>query len=132
MLPLITLSLSIVISFATYVPFAKNYLNVNPLAPTIMMFLSMALSVDYSLFLLSRFANEREKGGGVHHSVQKMLSYSGHVVFLSGMVLIICYLGLGFFPLSGMDTAGYGAIISIFYCIFIPLYYNIWFFRTYI
>ncbi len=54
------LGMTITISFAMYVPFARWWLEVNPMAPTIMMFVSMALSVDYSMFLLSRFAAERK------------------------------------------------------------------------
>merc|ERR1711991_131159 len=104
---MLSLGLSIIIAFTFYVPFAAYLLNINSLAPTFMMFIAMALSIDYSLFLLSRFTKERSNHN-VELSVSRMLIYSGHVVILSGIVLIICYLGLGFFPVSGMNTAGYG------------------------
>ena len=59
-LPGSVLGMNVVISMTTFLPFAKyDVVLLNPLAPSIMMFLCMALSVDYSLFLLSRFAEER-------------------------------------------------------------------------
>ena len=117
--PLLSLGISILVSFSFFVPFAEYLLNTNELAATFMFFISMALSIDYSLFLLYRFTKERRIGKPVEESVSTMLSYSGHVVILSGIVLILCYLGLGFFPVSGMNTAGYGAISSICFCIIV-------------
>eukprot|EP01084_Bolivina_argentea_P071588 130105_1 len=60
-LPAASLGMVILISFGIFYPFAIYYIEVNPMAPSIMMFLSMALSIDYSMFLLSRFAEERKK-----------------------------------------------------------------------
>ncbi|ETO23763.1 hypothetical protein RFI_13414 [Reticulomyxa filosa] len=110
------LGFAIVISFAFYLPFAKYWLQINPFAPSIMMFLAMALSVDYSMFLLSRFAAEIRK-----KAVKQMLAYSGHVVLLSGVVLMVSYFGLVFFPVAGMNTSGYGAVIAIACCIVINI-----------
>ena len=57
------------------------------------------------------------EGLNVEDSVREMMRYSAHVVLLSGFVLIICYSGVAVFPITGMDTVGYGAMIAIFYCI---------------
>ena len=87
------LGLSILIAFAVYVPLAEYLININSLAPTFMFFIAMALSIDYSLFLLSRYVKERGNNQSVEKSTKNMLNYSGHVVILSGIVLIVCYLG---------------------------------------
>ena len=113
--------MTIVISFGIFYPFAKHVIQVNPMAPSIMMFLSMALSIDYSMFLLSRFAEERNKGKTVDDAVRNMLKYSAHVVCLSGFILIVCYMSIVIFPIAGMETIGYGAAIAIFICILINI-----------
>ena len=96
--------MTIVISFGIFYPFSINILEVNPTAPSIMMFLSMALSIDYSMFLLSRFAMERKRGSSVEDAVRAMLKFSAHVVLLSGTVLIICYQSIVIFPIAGMEV----------------------------
>eukprot|EP01084_Bolivina_argentea_P054416 99791_1 len=116
------LGMSIIISMSTFVPFGKfNIIEINPLAPSIMLFLSMALSVDYSMFLISRFTSEINKGSNIENAVREMIKYSAHVVILSGLVLIISYLGVTFFPVAGMDTVGYSAIITIIYTVLINI-----------
>eukprot|EP00966_Prymnesium_polylepis_P095373 2209344-Prymnesium_polylepis.1 len=57
-------------------------------APSLMIAVALALSIDYSLFLLSRFAEEV----AVHHqpvpkAVDIMLATSGHTVLVSGTTL---------------------------------------------
>eukprot|EP01084_Bolivina_argentea_P142652 250595_1 len=120
-LPGACLGMTIVISFGIFYPFSLSLLQINPMAPSIMMFLSMALSIDYSMFLLSRFALERKNGKSVNNSVKGMIKYSGHVVCLSGIVLIVCYLALVLFPIAGMETVGYGAAVTIFICILVNI-----------
>eukprot|EP01084_Bolivina_argentea_P142653 250596_1 len=120
-LPGACLGMTIVISFGIFYPFSLSLLQINPMAPSIMMFLSMALSIDYSMFLLSRFSSELRQGKSVDESVRIMLRYSAHVVILSGTILIICYIAIIIFPISGMETVGYGAAISIFCCMIINI-----------
>eukprot|EP01084_Bolivina_argentea_P054414 99789_1 len=116
------LGMSIIISLSTFVPFAKyNVFKLNPMVPSIMLFLGMALSVDYSMFLISRFTSEIYKGKTVQDAVREMIKYSAHVVILSGMVLIVSWFGVAFIPFSGMDTLGLGAIFCIFFCVIINI-----------
>ena len=116
-LPILSLLQSILISFACFLPFAKyQILIVSPLTPTIMFFIIMALSVDYSLFLLSKFASNCRNGQSVNESVKNMIHFSGHVCILSAIILILCYLGLALFPVAGMNSIGYGTAIAILVC----------------
>eukprot|EP01083_Nonionella_stella_P047839 128032_1 len=115
----------IILSLSSFLPFAVyNVFEVNPMAPSIMLFLATALSVDYSMFLISRFTAEIRLGSSVQHAVREMIKYSAHVVVLSGMVLLIGYLGITYFPVSGMDTVGYGAVVTIFYSVVINVSYT--------
>ena len=96
------LGMVMVLSMSSFLPFAKyNVWKTNPMAPSIMLFLAMALSVDYSMFLVSRFSAEINKGSSVQNAVREMIKYSAHVVVLSGTVLFISYIGVTFFPVAG-------------------------------
>ena len=114
----------IVISFGILYPFSTHGVEVNPLAPSIMMFVSMALSIDYSMFMLSRFASERRAGNTVDDSVRGMLRYSAHVVLLSGVILMICYMSIVVVPVNGLETIGWGAAIAILCCILINITFS--------
>merc|ERR1719436_173615 len=76
---LATVSSSILIMYpvAAMVP-------VSTMAFPIMVAVSLAMSIDYSLFLLARFRLEVIAGKGVPESVAVMLSTSGKIILVSG------------------------------------------------
>mmetsp|Transcript_8175 Transcript_8175/g.29739 ORF Transcript_8175/g.29739 Transcript_8175/m.29739 type:complete len:902 (-) Transcript_8175:16-2721(-) len=116
LLPALCLVATVATSFSLFLPFAKYVVDISPLAPTAMAFLAIALSIDYSLFLLTRFVEEVQAGADTEAALKTMLSQSGHVVAVSGCVLVICYLGVLFFPGGGIATVGLGAAFSILIC----------------
>jgi len=118
LIPGFCLAITIATSFSLFLPFAYyRVVNISPFCPTAMLFLALALSIDYSLFLLTRFVEEIEAGQTTQKAIRVMLRESGHVVSVSGTVLVICYLGVLFFPSDSIRTVGFGAAISIFMCI---------------
>eukprot|EP00928_Gymnodinium_smaydae_P045546 TRINITY_DN30354_c0_g1_i1.p1 TRINITY_DN30354_c0_g1~~TRINITY_DN30354_c0_g1_i1.p1 ORF type:complete len:909 (-),score=96.62 TRINITY_DN30354_c0_g1_i1:280-2952(-) len=114
LLTLTNVGMSAGISFSLFLPVAKYAIDISPLVPSVMVFLSIALSIDYSLFLFTRFSEEVRRGKQVFDALVPMLVYSGEVVCLSGSVLILCYLGVLFFPGKGISSIGLGASLSIF------------------
>ena len=77
---------------------------------------TLAMSVDYSLFLLTRYGEEvkRHKRVADTKVIAAMLRSSGHTVIVSGSTLAICFLGLCFFPIDMLRSCGLGAAIAIF------------------
>ena len=51
----------------------------------------IALAIDYSLFMLTRYMEEVQSGASTEMSLKSMMRQSGHVVMISASVLIICY-----------------------------------------
>lgn len=98
-IPLLTLSLSILVSFTLMYP-ATLYWKVVAFAPPIMMSSMLALSIDYSLFLLTRFRTEVKRSCDPEDAVKIMLKYAGRVVLVSGSTLCLTFLALAFFPFS--------------------------------
>merc|ERR1719456_1402836 len=59
---------------------------------------AVALCVDYGLFLWGRFGEERAKGVTLEESISIMLGYSGHVVIVSGCVMMLAYFSVLCYP----------------------------------
>ncbi|EER10352.1 hypothetical protein Pmar_PMAR007760 [Perkinsus marinus ATCC 50983] len=113
LLPLICLLLSIAICGACLY-LLSLLMPVNTGAPIMMFFLLMALCVDYSLILLTRF---REEVTGVHQrspydACKEMLEHSGHVVFSSGSILFVCFVWLMIIPIALFRSIGLALLIS--------------------
>lgn len=92
--------------------------------PNVCLFLSIALSVDYSFFHLSRFQEVRKEGNDVVESVEEMVRTAGRVVLVSGVVLLFTWLALVAFPVFGVNSLGYCSAITIFVCIFVNMLMN--------
>lgn len=100
-----------VMLFATVVEFAvmsavATVYDIVSFAPSVMMTLTLAVSFDYSLFFCSRYLEAR--AAHVEDRVADVLESAGHTVVVSGTTLVLCFLGLLFFPsgvLRGLAVA---------------------------
>ena len=108
-LPILCMVLTILSSFLIMVPVAAH-MDVVTFAPSVQMSLSIALSIDYSLFLLGRYREELQLNHKEHdQSVVQMLRHAGHVVFVSNTTLTLCFLGNLFFSSILLATIGIAA-----------------------
>jgi len=115
-IPICCLACSLAASLGIFLPFAIYVVDISPLAPSTMAFLGIALAIDYSLFMLTRYAEEVEAGASTEAALRSTLRQSGHVVLISSSVLIICYMGVLFYPSGGIATIGLGASLTVFLC----------------
>ncbi|MHA1778113.1 MAG: MMPL family transporter, partial [Candidatus Heimdallarchaeaceae archaeon] len=106
--------------FAIMVPIAKT-MPVFSFVPSVMMALTIAFSIDYSLFLLSRYKEEIQKGKDVDTAIFLMLKHAGHTISVSGITLIVSFIGLTFFPLGLLATIGIGASVSVLVTLIVNL-----------
>ncbi|HEY2004582.1 MAG TPA: MMPL family transporter [Candidatus Saccharimonadia bacterium] len=74
--------------------------------------LGLGLSIDYSLFMVSRFREELRQ-----HPTQQALTNTmrtaGRTVFFSGVTVILSLLGLLVFPIGFLKSMGYGASAAV-------------------
>ena len=118
---LATLACALLLAFAILVPIAAK-LDINPFSPSIQMSLTTAVCFDYSLFLLTRYAEERlESCRSNEDAVFTMLEESGHVVFLSGATLFLTFCLLLFFPANLLMSVGVSCGVSIFTALLVSL-----------
>ena len=116
LIPICCLICSLSSSLGLFLPFAVFVVDISPLAPSTMVFLGIALAIDYSLFMLTRYMEEVQSGASTERSLKSMMRQSGHVVMISASVLIICYVGVLFYPSGGIATIGLGASLTVFLC----------------
>ncbi|MHA1414887.1 MAG: MMPL family transporter [Candidatus Heimdallarchaeaceae archaeon] len=111
-LPLISIAISIFTTFLILYGFTYIY-TILSFAPSIVMSLVIAISIDYSLFLLTRYREEVEKGKDNFTAVSLMNEHSGHTILVSGLTLAVCFLGLMFFPVNAIASLGLSAGITV-------------------
>lgn len=111
LLCLVSLPVEILISFGiTYFVSLKS--TVLFYCVMTMLMLCTSLSFDYSLFLLTRYAEERAAGESVEQSLVTTLSQSGRVVVVSATVLVIAWLSSLLLP-PPFNTFSFGCSIII-------------------
>jgi uncharacterized membrane protein YdfJ with MMPL/SSD domain len=87
--------------------------------------LGLALAIDYSLFITSRFREELARGRKVEQAVERAVGTAGKAVLFSGVAVAIGLSGLLWFQATGLSSIGLGGAIvvvaSVFYSLtFLP------------
>jgi len=111
-IPVMSMLLCIVTSFMVMLPVAKAT-TVIAIAPSTMMSVCVAFSIDYALFLLSTFRREIMRGASEFDAVVIMLDTSGHTICVSGLTIALCWFGIMFFPVQLLSTVGLGAGLAV-------------------
>lgn len=76
--------------------------------------LGLGLSIDYSLFIVSRFREElRNFKGNKAKAIEKTLKTAGRTVFFSGVTVMVSLLGLLVFPLNFLQSMGLGGSAAV-------------------
>jgi uncharacterized membrane protein YdfJ with MMPL/SSD domain len=83
--------------------------------------LGLALAIDYSLFLTSRFREELKRGRTVEQAVERAVGTAGKAVLFSGVAVAIGLSGLLWFQASGLSSIGLGGAIVVIASVFYSL-----------
>jgi RND superfamily putative drug exporter len=75
--------------------------------------LGLALAIDYSLFITSRFREELARGRTVEQAVERAVGTSGKAVLFSGIAVAIGLSGLLWFRATGLSSIGLGGSIVV-------------------
>ena len=80
--------------------------------------LGLALAIDYSLFMVSRFREELKKGRDVGSAVEIAVATSGKAVTFSGLAVAIGLGGLLVFSAPALRSFGIGGMLTVFASLF--------------
>ena len=83
--------------------------------------LGLALAIDYSLFMVSRFREELRRGRTVGEAVEVAVSTSGKAVLFSGLAVAIGLSGLMVFSAPALRSIGIGGALTVAASVFYAL-----------
>ncbi len=83
--------------------------------------LGLALAIDYSLFIVSRFREELERGRTVGEAVEKAVATSGKAVAFSGFAVIVGLSGLLLFRATAISSIGIAGALVVISTLFFAL-----------
>lgn len=77
------------------------------------MMIGLAVGIDYSLFIVSRYREEREDGYGAVDAVANTLSTAGKAVFLSALAVVLSLAAVFVVPVMVFRSMALGMILSV-------------------
>ena len=117
-LPLFVAGLTIPTTLAA-IYFLAQHVTMSIFVTSVVTMLGLALAIDYSLFMVSRFREELECGGSVEEAIERTVATSGKAVTFSGTAVAIGLSGLLLFRAPTLSSMGIGgaliALVSVAY-----------------
>ncbi|MCX6650123.1 MAG: MMPL family transporter [Methanomassiliicoccales archaeon] len=113
-LPLGAVGVTIGVSEAMVFILASTIFDVNYMISTILFALLMGVGTDYSIFIVTRYREERIKGANREEAVHTSLTWAGESVATSASTVIIAFLAMATAKFAFVQTMGLvmaGAII---------------------
>ncbi len=112
MLPLGLAIISIVVALAA-VAIIGQYSQLVFFVTMMVVMIGLAVGIDYSLLIVSRFKEELERGLPVREAVVKTGGTAGRTVFFSGATVVLALIGLLIVPASFYQSLALGAILVV-------------------
>jgi putative drug exporter of the RND superfamily len=108
--PIVTAVVSIVTSIALLWP--VTHLTTTPSFVTFLMVLiGLGVSVDYSLLLVTRWREERDRGLDAEQAALRSVETAGRAVIVSGLTVAVGLLALVSLPVSFLRSIGYAGVL---------------------
>ncbi len=83
--------------------------------------MGLAVGIDYSLFVLTRFREERQRGRDKMDAIGVAGATASRAVFFSGLTVVLALTGLVIFPLTIFISMGVGSILVVLMAIIAAL-----------
>ena len=75
--------------------------------------IGLAVGIDYSLLIVSRFREEMSRGLGKREAVERAGDTAGRTVLFSGTTVVLALIGMLIVPVSFFQSLGLGAILAV-------------------
>ncbi len=98
-----------------------QFVELNEFVPNIMTMMGLAVGIDYSLFILSRYREERANGLSEADAVDKAWATAGRAVVFSGITVVFAMLGMLLIPERVFQAFGVGSILVVFVAVMASL-----------
>ena len=96
--------------------------DISPYAINVVTMLGLGVTIDYALFMLTRFREELSANGqDVRAALERTMSTAGRTVIFSALTVSTSLLSLLLFPLSYLRSLGLGAMSAILVVMLVSL-----------
>ncbi|MHB9150218.1 MAG: MMPL family transporter [Thermoleophilia bacterium] len=75
--------------------------------------IGLAVGIDYALFIIERYREERRGGAGKHEAITIAGGTASNAVLFSGVTVVLALLGLFIVPITTFRSLGIGAILVV-------------------
>jgi uncharacterized membrane protein YdfJ with MMPL/SSD domain len=116
-IPLVLAVSALLAAFGILGIFSQLVTPVSPYATQLVVLIGLAVSVDYSLFMITRFRSERREAKSKMLAIETASSTAGRAVFFSGIAVMISIAGLFLIDVSIFRSMAIGTIGVIFVAI---------------
>jgi len=82
-------------------------------AVNMLTFMGLAVGIDYSLFVVSRFREERARGLDVEGAIERSAGTAGRAVMFSGLTVVLALIGMLIVPTQIFISLAVGAIVVV-------------------
>ncbi len=89
------------------------WFDVSIFATNIITMMGLAVGIDYSLLIVSRFREERRAGRGLDDAVGRSAATASRAVFFSGGIVVLALTGMLIVPYSIFTSLGAGSIFVV-------------------
>ena len=89
------------------------WFDVSIFATNIITMMGLAVGIDYSLLIVSRFREERRAGCGIDDAVGRSAATASRAVFFSGGIVVLALTGMLIVPYSIFTSLGAGSIFVV-------------------
>ncbi|MBT2674452.1 MMPL family transporter [Streptomyces sp. ISL-14] len=129
-LPLLTAVIGVGVSMATILALS-DALGLSTTTGTLAMMLGLAVGIDYALFVVSRYREERAQGRTPQEAAGMAVGTAGSAVVFAGLTVVIALAGLsvvGIPMLTKMGLAAAGAVVvAVFIALtLVPAFLGFW------
>jgi RND superfamily putative drug exporter len=125
LIPLVLATTSLAAGYGLLGLYSQGVGPVSANAAQLLILMGLAVAVDYSLFMVTRFRSERQRGATVEEAIETSSSTAGRAVFFSGIAVVISLgglltLGISLFTSMAVGTMGVVAVSVIGSLTFLP------------
>jgi RND superfamily putative drug exporter len=75
--------------------------------------MGLAVGIDYCLFIIARFREERARGREKHEAIERAGATASRAVLFSGITVVLALIGLLLMPFTIFTSLGLGAILVV-------------------
>jgi RND superfamily putative drug exporter len=125
LIPLVLATTSLAAGYGLLGLYSQAVGPVSANAAQLLILMGLAVAVDYSLFMVTRFRSERQRGATVQEAIETSSSTAGRAVFFSGIAVVISLgglltLGISLFTSMAVGTMGVVLVSVIGSLTFLP------------